>query len=69
MAEIKMSMRAARVNAGLTQTDIAKAVGVNVSTVVSWEKGYSIPFADKFKRFCEMCNVPMDSVLLPNDPT
>lgn len=69
MAEIKLTMVAARVNAGLTQTEIAKALGVNVSTIVAWERGHSIPLADKFRKYCQACNVPMDNVLLPNDPT
>lgn len=69
MAEIKISMAAARVNAGLTQTDVSMSLNVNRATVVSWERGYSVPSADKFQRFCELCKIPMDNVLLPKEST
>lgn len=69
MAEIKISMVAARVNAGLTQTDISNSMGVNRATVVSWERGYTVPSADKFQQFCELCKIPMDNVLLPKEST
>ena len=41
--EIKISLAAARVNAGLTQSDIAREMHINKSTVVNWEKGRITP--------------------------
>ena len=38
MAEFKISLAAARVNAGLTQNDVANVLKVGKQTVVSWEK-------------------------------
>ena len=35
----QITLKAARVNAGLTQTDVAKAIGKSKSTVLKWEKG------------------------------
>ena len=37
--ERKLTLRAWRVNAGLSQTELAEAVGRDVSTIVRWEKG------------------------------
>lgn len=36
-------MRAARERAGLTQTEVAKRVGVSLRTVGNWERGESVP--------------------------
>ena len=43
MAEIKISLAAARVNAGLTQKELAEKCGVSESTVLNWESGRSLP--------------------------
>ena len=67
MQEIKLSMAAARVNAGLTQEETAKKLGISKSTLVNWEKGKVSPkpmalvaladlygiTVDTFKNFCE----------------
>lgn len=39
----KMTMAAARVNAGKTQAEAAKEMGVAVNTVSRWERGESYP--------------------------
>jgi len=59
------TIKAARVNAGLTQKDVAKALGVSETTVIKWEKGTSVPLADKFVEMCKLYNVSMDDVFLP----
>lgn len=59
------SIKAARVNAGYTQKQAAQALGVSETTVIKWEKGTSIPLADKFVEMCRLYNVPMDEILLP----
>lgn len=38
MNEIKISIKAARVNAGYTIVEAAKKLGISPSTLVSWEK-------------------------------
>ena len=43
MEKFQISLAAARVNAGLTQKDVAKALKVGKQTIVSWEKGNSEP--------------------------
>ena len=41
MDKFQISLAAARVNAGLTQEEVAKAMKVGKQTIVSWEKGNS----------------------------
>ena len=43
MQDLQISLAAARVNAGLTQADVAKEMRLNKQTIVNWEKGKVIP--------------------------
>jgi transcriptional regulator with XRE-family HTH domain len=40
---IKISLAAARVNAGLTQKELAKECNVSEATIINWESGKSLP--------------------------
>lgn len=66
MKDYKISMAAARVNAGLTQTEIAAKMQVSKQTIVNWENGRVIPKPAQFKMFCEICDAPKDAILLPS---
>ncbi len=64
----KMTLKAARVNSGLTQKEAAKAFGVSNKTVGDWEKGRSFPKADKIKLICEVYKCIYDDIIfLPAD--
>lgn len=65
---MKVTMKAARVNVGLTQNEFAKKVGVGVKTVQNWESGASAPRADKMPEICEVlnCNIG-DIIFLPTN--
>ena len=39
MEKLQISLAAARVNAGMTQDDVAKKMKVSKNTIVKWEKG------------------------------
>jgi DNA-binding XRE family transcriptional regulator len=60
-----ISLKAARVNAGLTQADLAEKVGVSKLTYWKWETGKSEPKYTQFKKLCEVCGVDKDEVFLP----
>ena len=63
--EFKISLAAARVNAGLTQLDVAHELHINKQTVVNWEKGKTkIGFA-QFEMLCRLYEVPRDYIFLP----
>lgn len=39
MEKLQISLAAARVNAGLTQEEVAKNMKISKNTLVNWEKG------------------------------
>lgn len=50
MEKFKISLKAARVNANMTQERVAKAVHRNKQTIVNWETGITdITFGDVLK--------------------
>jgi DNA-binding XRE family transcriptional regulator len=60
---IKITLEAARVNAGLTQKEAADALGVSNHTVMSWEKGKSLPKVDQIDKICELYRIPYDNII------
>ena len=63
---MKISLQAARVNAGFTQADVAKRLKKNKQTVVNWEHGKSKIDAANFIALCDMYRVNKDDILLPS---
>ena len=59
---IKISMAAARVNAGLTQKQLANACGVSETTVIKWENGTAVPRVDMLPRLEDAYGIPVDYV-------
>jgi len=47
----------------MTQTDLAKKVGVSMKTVQSWESGRSLPRLRHIPRLAEALGVPADELL------
>ena len=67
MEKFKISLKAARVNANLTQEQVAKAVHRNKQTIVNWETGITdITFGDVLK-LCELYGVPMEFIRGPEN--
>ena len=62
---IQISLAAARVNANLTQEDVAKEMKVSKNTVVNWEKGTSEPTVSQALRLSEIYKMPLDNIFLP----
>lgn len=67
LAEFKISLAAARVNAGLTQNDVEQALKVGKQTVVSWEKGKSEPKMSQSRQLSELYKMPLDYIFLPKN--
>lgn len=63
---IKISLAAARVNAKLSQDEVATELKVSKSTVVNWEKGRSSPKVDQFEKLCTLYKIPKDFIFLPS---
>lgn len=65
---VKISLRAARVNAGLSQKEAAVRLGVSNKTLGNWEKGITFPPADKIQEICKLYSVSYDNLnFLPTD--
>lgn len=66
---MKISLAAARVNAGLTQKEAAAMLNVSNKTLASWENMKSFPNAQQIEKICELYVVPYDNIIfLPNNP-
>lgn len=65
MKDIKISLAAARVNAKLTQLDVATKMHVSRQTVVNWENGKVIPKPAELEMMCRLYNFPVDNIFLP----
>ena len=58
----KISLAAARVNAGFLQEVAAVKLHINVATLRSWEKGDTAPGYDKFMEICKLYQYPADFI-------
>ena len=58
----KITMIAARVNAGLKQTEMAERLGKSVNTICDWEKGRKSPRMDEFEAYCRECGMTIEEV-------
>ena len=58
----KISLAAARVNAGFLQDDAAAKLHVTTETLRNWEKGNTIPTYDKVMKICELYQYPADYI-------
>lgn len=57
-----MSLRAARVNAGLTQKEAAKALNIGKNTIANYEKCITKPNIDTAKKMAELYGVSIDDI-------
>lgn len=58
----KISLAAARVNAGLLQEVAAVKLGITPETLRSWENGKTVPGYDKVMQICELYQYPVDFI-------
>ena len=58
----KISMRAARINAELTQAQAAKCVGVSIKTLQMWERYETSPNAKYIDKICEAYGRSYDGI-------
>ncbi len=65
MAEIQISLAAARVNAGMTQEDVAKIMKVSKNTLVNWEKGRTELKPAEFEMMCNIYGISKNYIFLP----
>lgn len=64
--EVKITLEAARVNAGYNQKNAAKKLKVNPATLSNWEHGITIPSWDKVREMEKLYNISSDFLNLSN---
>ena len=59
---IKITLKAARVNTGLTQKQAAILLGVSNKTLCNWEKGLAFPTPKYIDRICKLYGFTYDDL-------
>ncbi len=63
--KIKISLAAARVNAKMTQSDVAQKMHITPNTLINWEKGRTSPTIGQAQELCQMYKMPFDAIFMP----
>ncbi len=61
----QISLKAARVNANMTQEDVAKALVRNKQTIVNWENGITNISITDFKKLADLYQIPLENLKIP----
>lgn len=59
----RMTLKAARINAGLTQKVAAKEIGVSNKTLGLWEAGVRFPKANKIDKICDLYGLGYNDII------
>lgn len=63
---VKISLKALRVNAEMTQESAAKAIGITVRTLQNWENYDTSPTAQQLFKICNTYNCELADIFLPS---
>lgn len=64
--EIKITLAAARVNAGLTQVQAAEKSGIKLETIKNAETGRTDPKWSTVVALCKMYGIPINNIIIPS---
>lgn len=62
---LQISLAAARVNAKMTQEEVAKQLDVSKQTIINWEKGRVVPGIPEVEMLSKIYKMPQDYIFLP----
>lgn len=62
----KIYLKSVRINAGYTQQEWAKKLGVSKDTVLNWENGKTEPTLSQIRTMSELSGIPMDFIFVPD---
>ena len=65
MKRLKISLKAARVNANLSQEEVARKMKKSKVTINNWENGKTEVDYGNLNELCRLYSVTMDDILLP----
>ena len=63
---MKVSLKALRVNADMTQNEAAEAIGVTKKTIQNWETYATSPTASQLIRLCSVYRCGLGDIFLPD---
>lgn len=63
---LKITLAAARVNAGMTQKDVCKIMKITPQTLVKWEKNKKLPKPAELMMLCTIYGIDLDNIFLPS---
>ena len=66
---MKITLEAARVNAGMTQTEVVNALKISNATLVNWEKGRTKPSYASLLALSNLYGWPVELFNLPSGLT
>ena len=66
---LQISLAAARVNAKMTQEQVANAMKIGKRTVINWEKGVVAPSFADLNMLASIYGIPVDYIFLPSKST
>lgn len=65
MKRLKISLKAARVNANLSQDEVATAMNKSKTTINNWENGKTEIDLGNLKTLCSLYDLTIDDIFLP----
>lgn len=66
MEKFKITLKAARVNAGLTAKNVSEKVDKTEKTILNWENAKTPISAENFYDLCNIYNIDPDFVQVPS---
>lgn len=63
---LKISLKAARVNAGLTQEAVAAMIRKSKVTIINWEKGKTAIDKGNFDSLCRLYSIDEENIIYPS---
>ena len=61
--KIQITLKAARVNAGMTQKEVASQLGISNQTVIKWEKTPGVIPGERMAQLASIYGLPVDSII------
>lgn len=65
MSRLKISLKAARVNANLSQEEVARLMKKSKVTINNWENGKTAIDLGNLQSLCKLYNLTIDDIFLP----
>lgn len=63
--DYKVTIKAARINANMLQSEVAKKMNISQKTLVNWESGKTHPTSTALVKLCDLYKVPLSLIIFP----